>query len=120
MMRDVDDGTATLREMAFHQCFGLELREAYEWVLRYQRTSEKDVTRENNLHQAWDIYYQVFRRIGKMNSQFTKLELLGEGDKRNPKPFLEGANQLELVPFDRHLMGLEFASVVKISKELNY
>ena len=49
-----------------------------------------------------------------------KLELLGEGDKRNPKPFLEGANQLELVPFDRHLAGLEFASVVKISKELIY
>ena len=81
MMRDVDDGTATLREMAFHQCFGLELREAYEWVLRYQRTSEKDVTRENNLHQAWDIYYQVFRRIGKMNSQFTKLELLDTAPK---------------------------------------
>ena len=76
MMGDVADGTATLREVAFHQSFGRELQEAFEWVLRFQRTRD-----ENNLHQAWDIYYTVFRRIGKMNAQLTKLELLDTAPK---------------------------------------
>jgi serine/threonine-protein kinase mTOR len=65
----------TLREAAFHQAFGRELREALEWVRRYERCPAEEHGRMNNLHQAWDIYYSVFRRIGKMNAQLTRLEL---------------------------------------------
>ena len=42
------------------QAYGHELEEAFEWCRRY-RVSRK----ESDLHQAWDLYYHVFKRINK-------------------------------------------------------
>lgn len=78
-------GPETLREASFSNAFGRELADAYEWVWNYRRT--KDVT---NLNQAWDVYYNVFRRISRQLPQLQSLKLLFVSPK------LEEANNLEL------------------------
>ncbi|KAG7662855.1 TOR1 [[Candida] subhashii] len=78
-------GPETMREQAFANAFGRELADAYEWVLNFRRT--KDIT---NLNQAWDIYYNVFRRITRQLPQLVSLEL------QFVSPNLEKARDLEL------------------------
>lgn len=78
-------GPETMRESSFANAFGRELADAYEWVINYRRT--KDIT---NLNQAWDIYYNVFRRISRQLPQLSSLEL------QYVSPKLEVAIDLEL------------------------
>ena len=52
------------------QAYGRELSEAAEWCNKY-RASRK----ESDLHQAWDLYYHVFKRINKQLPSLTVLEL---------------------------------------------
>lgn len=52
------------------QSYGKELAEAYEWLQKF-RQSRKDA----ELHQAWDLYYHVFKRINKQLPQLTVLDL---------------------------------------------
>lgn len=78
-------GPETLREISFQNIFGRDLNDAYEWVMNYKRT--KDVS---NLNQAWDIYYNVFRRISKQLPQLQTLEL------QHVSPKLLAAHDLEL------------------------
>ncbi|KAK3375945.1 armadillo-type protein [Lasiosphaeria ovina] len=66
----LENGPETLREISFAQTFGRDLSEAREWCRQYQET--QDV---NDLNQAWDLYYQVFRRISRQLPQMTSLEL---------------------------------------------
>ncbi|KAG5980720.1 hypothetical protein E4U55_003721 [Claviceps digitariae] len=66
----MERGPETLREISFAQAFGRDLKEAQEWCHQYE--SSKDV---NDLNQAWDLYYQVFRRISRQLPQVTSLEL---------------------------------------------
>ncbi|KJK91638.1 Phosphatidylinositol 3-kinase [Metarhizium anisopliae BRIP 53284] len=66
----LERGPETLREISFAQAFGRDLKEAQEWCHQYE--SSKDV---NDLNQAWDLYYQVFRRITRQLPQVTSLEL---------------------------------------------
>lgn len=66
----LERGPETMREESFVQAFGRDLQEAQEWCRRYQET--KDL---NNLNQAWELYYQVFRRISRQLPQLTSLEL---------------------------------------------
>ncbi|KAK9463121.1 armadillo-type protein [Lipomyces oligophaga] len=66
----LEKGPQTLREISFHQTFGRELHEAYEWVLSFKRTN--DMT---HLNQAWDVYYNVFRRISRQLPQLNTLDL---------------------------------------------
>ncbi|ORY61495.1 phosphatidylinositol 3-kinase-like protein [Pseudomassariella vexata] len=63
-------GPETLREISFAQTFGRDLGEAREWCRQYEQS--QDVS---DLNQAWDLYYQVFRRIGRQLPQMTSLEL---------------------------------------------
>ncbi|ORZ10331.1 phosphatidylinositol kinase Tor2 [Lobosporangium transversale] len=78
-------GPETQREIAFNQAFGRDLREAQECCIRYGQTQEI-----NDLNQAWDIYYQVFRRIAKQLQQLSTLDL------PYVSPQLQGAQDLEL------------------------
>lgn len=78
-------GPETLREISFQNLFGRDLNDAYEWVLNYKR--KKDVS---NLNQAWDIYYNVFRRISRQLPQLQTLEL------QHVSPKLLMARDLEL------------------------
>lgn len=52
------------------QAYGRELDEAYEWCLKFKQSR-----REAELHQAWDLYYHVFRKINKQLPSLSVLEL---------------------------------------------
>ena len=52
------------------QAYGRELKEAADWCRKYQG-SRKD----SDLHQAWDLYYHVFKQINKQLPSLTVLEL---------------------------------------------
>ncbi len=52
------------------QAYGRELAEAYDWCQKYRASR-----REAELHQAWDLYYHVFKRINKQLPQLTVLDL---------------------------------------------
>ncbi|EQC27376.1 FKBP12-rapamycin complex-associated protein [Saprolegnia diclina VS20] len=69
----MEKGPETLREVSFHQAFGRDLKEAYDWIQRY--LSPHGAKNESDLNQAWDRYYHVFRRINKQLPQLTTLEL---------------------------------------------
>lgn len=56
--------------MAFEQAFGRDLQEAMDWCKKYMRSKI-----ESDLHQAWDLYTSVYRRIKKQLPQITTLEL---------------------------------------------
>ncbi|CAI6061055.1 unnamed protein product [Clonostachys chloroleuca] len=66
----LERGPETLREISFAQAFGRDLKEAQEWCHQYEQSGDV-----NDLNQAWDLYYQVFRRISKQLPQVTTLEL---------------------------------------------
>ncbi|KAG9256851.1 armadillo-type protein [Emericellopsis atlantica] len=67
----LERGPETLREISFAQAFGRDLKEAQEWCQQYEKSGDV-----NDLNQAWDLYYQVFRRISRQLVQVTSLELL--------------------------------------------
>ena len=46
------------------QTYGRDLLEAFEWCKKYQSTSNA-----RDLTQAWELYYNVFRRISKQLPQ---------------------------------------------------
>lgn len=66
----LDKGPETLREVSFQTAFARDLHDAYSWIQSYKRTN--DVA---HLNQAWDIYYNVFRRISRQLPQPQPLEL---------------------------------------------
>lgn len=66
----LDRGPETLREISFVQTFGRDLTEAREWCRQYEVSHDV-----NDLNQAWDLYYQVYRRIYRQLPQMTSLEL---------------------------------------------
>ncbi|KAH3759091.1 protein kinase [Pelomyxa schiedti] len=81
----LERGPETQRERSFKNQYGHDLQEALEWCKKYQRTNSA-----SDIHQAWDLYYHVFRRIGKQLHQMTTLELQYVSDK------LEQAKDLKL------------------------
>ncbi|KAF1814810.1 TOR1 phosphatidylinositol 3-kinase [Eremomyces bilateralis CBS 781.70] len=66
----VDDGPQTLREISFIQSFGRELGEARDWCNTFKQTRE-----EGDINQAWDLYYQVFRKIARQLPTLLTLEM---------------------------------------------
>ncbi|OQR84376.1 phosphatidylinositol kinase (PIK-L1), partial [Thraustotheca clavata] len=84
----MEKGPETLREVSFHQAFGRDLKEAYDWIQRYMNPNGGQ--NESDLNRAWDLYYHVFRRINKQLPQLTTLEL------QYVSPNLLQANNLQL------------------------
>lgn len=66
----LEGGPETLREISFAQTFGRDLSEARDWCRQYEASRDT-----SDLNQAWDLYYQVFRRITRQLPQMTSLEL---------------------------------------------
>eukprot|EP01132_Coremiostelium_polycephalum_P005602 gene5602-6970_t len=66
----LEKGAETTSETSFLQAFGRDLQEALEWSKKYEKSRK-----EGDLNQAWDLYYQVFRRIYKQLPQMLTLEL---------------------------------------------
>ena len=52
------------------QAYGRELAEAADWCKKYESSRK-----ESDLHQAWDLYYHVFKKINKQLPSLTVLEL---------------------------------------------
>ncbi len=127
----LEKGPQTRREQDFHKSFGRDLTEAHNHVKEYVRliissgqsiptqggfmsdpnqagrTSPANAEAEAALNQAWDLYYQVFRRINKQLPGMTTLEL------NHCSPALHNARNLELgVPGSYRVDG----SYVKIQR----
>lgn len=66
----IDRGPETLREISFIQSFGRELQEARDWCNTFRTSNEM-----GDLNQAWDLYYQVFRKITRQLPSLMTLEL---------------------------------------------
>ncbi|KAM0752153.1 FAT-domain-containing protein [Meredithblackwellia eburnea MCA 4105] len=66
----LEKGAETLREISFQQTFGRDLQDARESCRRYRQYGEI-----NDLNHAWDLYYQVFRKINKTLPTLILLEL---------------------------------------------
>lgn len=75
----------SLSEIAFHQNFGAEIASAGTWLEHYSKTKE-DIC----LHQAFDIYYQLYRKIN------TKLENLKTVHLENVSPKLLQTKNCEI------------------------
>ncbi|KAI9673478.1 MAG: phosphatidylinositol kinase- protein kinase tor1 [Caeruleum heppii] len=78
-------GPETLREISFVQAFGRDLQDAEDWCTTYRRTKEL-----GDLNSAWDLYYQVFKRIARQLPQMMSLDL------PYVSPELQTAKDLEL------------------------
>lgn len=81
----LESGAETLREISFQNSFGIDLNEANDWIKNYKKTKD-----ESSINQAWDIYYNVFRRISKLLPQLQTLEL------QHVSPRLLSAENFEL------------------------
>lgn len=101
-------GPETMREASFNNAFGRELADAYEWVLNYRRT--KDIT---NMNQAWDVYYNVFRRISRQLPQLQSLEL------QFVSPKLEEAHDLELALPGTYEAGKPIVRIVRFNPTIS-
>ncbi|KAF2000099.1 ARM repeat-containing protein [Amniculicola lignicola CBS 123094] len=89
----IDKGPETLREISFIQSFGRELQEARDWCNTFRTSGEM-----GDLNQAWDLYYQVFRKIARQLPSLMTLEL------QYVSPKLKDAHDLELaVPGTYHV-----------------
>ncbi|KDD76204.1 FAT domain-containing protein, partial [Helicosporidium sp. ATCC 50920] len=93
-------GPTTLQEIAFNQTYGRELEEAYEWCKKYKQSRK-----EAELHQAWDLYYHVFKRINKQLPLLTTLEL------QYVAPALVRAKNLELAVPGTYVVGEDLVTI---------
>ncbi len=66
----LERGPQTMKETSFVQAYGHDLGEAKRWYERYESSGNN-----RDLNQAWDLYYQVFRRISRQLPKLTQLEL---------------------------------------------
>jgi FKBP12-rapamycin complex-associated protein len=78
-------GHTTLRDISFRQSYGRVLEDAYHWIHRYSRT-EKNI----DLHQAWEIYQIVFKKIKAQIQNLKTIDLL------HMSPALSGMRDLSL------------------------
>ncbi|EME28648.1 serine/threonine-protein kinase ATR [Galdieria sulphuraria] len=80
----IDNGAETIAEMEFLRDFGQDLRDAASFCERYKSSGK-----ESDMNQAWEIYYQVFRKINKQVPQMTSLHLANVSSKLLNVRFLE-------------------------------
>eukprot|EP00887_Chlorella_sp_A99_P006163 scaffold3.g6163.t1 len=110
MMRK--QGPTTLKEIAFVQAYGRELDEAYEWCLKYKQSRK-----EAELHQAWDLYYHVFKRINKQLPSLTTLEL--QARATYVAPALVRAQGLELAVPGTYIAGEPLVTIAAFAPQLH-
>ena len=64
-------GAFTLLDLSFQNNFGRDLLNAYDWITKYKKCPSNLFL----LHQAWSIYYDVFRRIAAQLKTFKHVEM---------------------------------------------
>merc|ERR1711871_530194 len=67
---DKSSSLPTLRDISFTQAYGRDIRNARRWLDNYADTKALP-----SLHQAWEIYHGIFRRITKQLKSIKRLEL---------------------------------------------
>ncbi|EHL03180.1 putative Phosphatidylinositol 3-kinase tor2 [Glarea lozoyensis 74030] len=97
----LDAGPETLREISFAQTFGRDLQEAREWCFAYRQSGDI-----GEINSAWDLYYQVFRRIARQLPQLNNLELA------YVSPKLQKAENLDLAVPGTYQSGKEVIKIV--------
>lgn len=108
-IRDLDQkGPTTPMEISFVQQYGRELQEAHDWCLKYRQSKK-----EAELHQAWDLYYHVFKRINKQLPSLTTLEL------QYVSPALVRATQLELAIPGTYIAGEPVVHIAGFAPQLH-
>uniref|UniRef100_A0A7R9YR22 Serine/threonine-protein kinase TOR n=1 Tax=Chlamydomonas euryale TaxID=1486919 RepID=A0A7R9YR22_9CHLO len=100
-------GPTTLKEIAFMQAYGRELSEAYDWLEKYKASRK-----EAELHQAWDLYYHVFKRINKQLHSLTTLEL------QYVAPALVRAQGMELAVPGTYIAGEPLVTISAFAPQL--
>jgi hypothetical protein len=63
-------GYTTLRDISFRHCYSKSLHEAHHWLIQF-----KSSMCTADLHQAWETYQQLFKRIKVQIVNLKKLEL---------------------------------------------
>ena len=97
----LDEGPQTLREISYIQSFGRDLQEARDWCNAFKNSGDR-----GDLSQAWDLYYQVFKRISKQLPQMLNLEL------QYVSPRLKNVSDLELAAPGTYLSGKEIVRII--------
>jgi FKBP12-rapamycin complex-associated protein len=100
----IDRGPETLREISFIQSFGRELQEARDWCNTFRTSGEM-----GDLNQAWDLYYQVFRKISRQLPSLMTLEL------QYVSPKLKDAVDLELAVPGTYQVGKQVIRITSIN-----
>ncbi len=101
----IEGGGETARERAFLDAYGGDLKDAREQCKRYKRSSST-----NDISIAWDIYYQVFRRLSKTLPQLSSIDL------SSTSPKLLAAADLDIaIPGTYRAASLQGGSIVRIS-----
>jgi FKBP12-rapamycin complex-associated protein len=66
----LEKGPETIREISFQQAYGRDLQYAQDWCKKYILSGNSA-----NLNQAWELYYQVWKRLDKQLPLMMTLEL---------------------------------------------
>jgi len=107
MHKEVERGPETLREVSFEQLFGRDLKLAFDWCKRYQKTRKLA-----DINQAWEIYSTIFRRIVKMMGQMKTFDL------EYVSPYLLNAQDLKLAVPGTYKANSEIIRIKSFNREL--
>lgn len=91
----------TLRETSFVATFGRDLQEARDWCRAYRVSGDRA-----DFNQAWEIYYQVFKRIQAQLPSLLHLEM------KYVSPRLQALHDLELAMPGTYESGKEVIRIV--------
>ncbi|RDW62509.1 hypothetical protein BP5796_10811 [Coleophoma crateriformis] len=104
----LDEGPETLHEVSFVQTYGRDLQEAREWCFSFRQSGDT-----SDLNQAWDLYYQVFKRIARQLPQPQKKNSLELG---YVSPRLLHARDLELAVPGTYVSGKPIIKILSFDK----
>ncbi|KAI9893709.1 MAG: phosphatidylinositol kinase- protein kinase tor1 [Vezdaea aestivalis] len=104
----LERGASTLRETSFLQAFGRDLNEAKDWCRAYRQSNEV-----SDINQAWDLYYQVFRRIARQLPQLINLEL------QYVSPELRKTHDLDLAVPGTYQSGKPVIRIIKFDESFS-
>lgn len=101
----LEAGPETLREISFQTQFGRDLQDARDACRRFRTYGELA-----ELNQAWDLYYQIFKRLAKTLPTFSVLEL------QQVSPKLKEVHDLDLAVPGTYHVGKPIIRIVKFAE----
>ncbi|ELP92074.1 FKBP12-rapamycin complex-associated protein, putative [Entamoeba invadens IP1] len=71
----LEKGGETQHERGFLQSYGKDLKEAYEFCLRFKAKNRTATDKDSDIEDAWEIYFKIYKRIHKSINSVSVLEL---------------------------------------------